>query len=176
MSHACIAKPTAWKRGCGKCRSRFPILKEECACFALLFGPLHSSYMAANLGPRAQYTNNITNEWVNEKQEACNNGFDKRTCAVPKWLKPPGWHHIGPYKSQTWTEFTDKSQNSKYNPFPCLLLGVTCRQQKQQTFLNLHWIFCSPMATDKRWWAKQNWYFCFAWNLQTWTAWIQCEI
>ena len=54
MSHACKAKPTALKRGCGKCRSHFPIFKKECACFALLFEPLHLSYMAANAGLKAQ--------------------------------------------------------------------------------------------------------------------------
>lgn len=76
-----------------------------------------------------------------KKKRHAGRGLEIGTCAVPKWLKPPGWHDIGPYKSQTCTEFTDRLQNSKYNPFPCLLLGVTCRQQKQHTFLNLHWIF-----------------------------------
>ena len=38
--HACIAKPTAWERGCGKCHSHFPTFKKECACFAMLLWAL----------------------------------------------------------------------------------------------------------------------------------------
>ena len=59
VSQRVSAKPTAWKRGCGdEYHRKFPIFKKkrECACLQgfTVHGLLHTSYMAASVGPKAQ--------------------------------------------------------------------------------------------------------------------------
>ena len=57
---ACMAKPTAWKRSCGeKYHRKFPIFKKMKrvrlpARVSKFMVSLHTSYMAANVGPKAQ--------------------------------------------------------------------------------------------------------------------------
>ena len=59
VSHRVSAKPTAWKRGCGdEYHRKFRIFKKkrECACLQgfTVHGQLHTSHMAASVGPKAQ--------------------------------------------------------------------------------------------------------------------------
>ena len=90
---ACTAKPTAWKRGCGKCHGKFPIFKKSVlACTFGVSGSVCTQiHMAANVGPKAEQHNGLRHSCLSsshmerrvqcaEQQDSSSNIIKYGTC------------------------------------------------------------------------------------------------